>query len=89
LQELAEEFGEYDEDYVVGLIAAGIDGEEAVARYQAAIHKQAPPPVRTPAPKVMSGSGGVPSSGSVDLAKMSPQDTKRFVMEALRATNTE
>lgn len=97
LQQLTEEYGEYDEDYVTGLIAAGIDGEEAVARFQefsarfqAPIATPAPKPTkRVAAPQVMSGSGGVPTSGSVDVGKMSKQETQALVIAALGLTQSD
>jgi hypothetical protein len=101
LQELADEFGPYDEDFVIGLIAAGIDGEEAVGRYQQIVGaNSAPVPTPTPAatpaatqraaaPQVMSGSGGIPTSGSVELGKLTSNETQRLVMEALKFTKSD
>ena len=99
LEELREEYGDYDEDFVVGLIAAGIDGDEAVERYQSIVGsvRQATPTMPAPqpkvasrpAPQVMSGSGGIPNSGSVELGKLSNQETQRLVMEALKLTRSE
>jgi hypothetical protein len=96
LKELADEFGPYDEDFVVGLIAAGIDGEEAVGRYQEIFKTNSAPAAtpstaapRAPAPQVMSGSGGIPTSGSVELGKLTNQETQRLVMEALKFTKSD
>lgn len=102
LQELADEFGPYNEDFVIGLIAAGIDGEEAVAQYQQIVSSVAPSgtptpaptpaavtPQRASAPQVMSGSGGIPTSGSVELGKLTNNETQRLVMEALKFTKSD
>lgn len=90
LEELAEEYGDFDEDYVVGLIAAGIDGEEAVARYQFLMDQaQGQSQGRQYAPNVMSGSGGIPTSGSVNVSALNTQDTQNLVAEILRLTASE
>jgi hypothetical protein len=96
LEELAEEYGEFDEDYVIGLIAAGVDGDEAVERYQQIIasHTQqstsaATATPRVTAPTVMSGSGGIPTSGSVNVSKLNNQDTQALVAEMLRLAASE
>lgn len=86
LDALAEEYGEYDEDYVVGLIAAGVDGEEAVQRFQQFQAQFAPQQQRAAAsaPRVMSSGGGIPNSSPVDVAKLSNQNTQKLVEELLR-----
>jgi hypothetical protein len=92
LAELQEQYGEFDEDYVVGLLAAGIDGDEAVEQYQEMVQSIAqqyggkPQPQRT-APNVMSGSGGIPNIGQVDPYKLSNSQTQDLVSEILRMTN--
>lgn len=89
LQELADTYGEFDEDYVVGLIAAGIDGEEAIGRYQQLSRQYQQPQPRMTAPNVMSGSGGIPTSGSVNVSKLNTQDTQNLVAEILRLASSE
>lgn len=89
LEELTEEYGEFDQDYVVGLIAAGVDGEEAVARYQYLTQRVASQP-KVQAPTVMSGSGGIPSSGPrPELSKLSNTQTQDLVAELLRMTKQD
>jgi len=82
LDALHEQYGEYDEDYVVGLIAAGVDGEEAIYRFQQFATQFASP--QRQSPRVMSGGGGIPHGEHVDVAKLSNQDTQRLVEELLR-----
>lgn len=98
LEELAEEYGAFDEDYIVTLLAAGIDGDEAIARYQELVGEANAEQVaevessdsRTSAPRIMSSSGGVPSgSGNPNLSKLSDQDTKGLVAEILRLAQQE
>jgi hypothetical protein len=90
LDDLREEYGDFDEEYVVGLIAAGLDGEDAVERFQELINdiannteiEQSPR-----YPQVMSGGGGVPDMGQVDTSKMSNQDTQSLIAEILRLSH--
>lgn len=91
LEELEEEYGEFDADYVVALIGAGIDGDEAVERFQELVgstgsSKEEVTSSREKAPKIMSSSGGVPSSpsGLPDLTGLSSRNTKDLVTEILR-----
>lgn len=84
LDELREEFGEYDEDYVVGLIAAGVDGEEAVQRFQQFAQQYQTPQPKNAAPRVMSGGGGIPNNAPPDVSRLSNQDTQKLIEELLR-----
>lgn len=84
LDALREEYGEYDEDYVVGLIASGVDGEEAVARFQQFTQQYAQQSQSRQAPRVMSGGGGIPNNAPPDVSRLSNQDTQRLVEELLR-----
>lgn len=95
LDELEEQYGEFDNDYVVSLLAVGIDGEEAVERYmkltgKAEVKVAGSASEGSKLPKVMSGSGGVPSAaGNSSLTKLSNQDTKSVVEEILRLAAKE
>lgn len=84
LEELQEEYGEFDEDYVVGLIASGVDPEEAVERFQQFTARYQPQVPQQPAPRVMSSGGGVPSSTPVNVTGLNNQDTQALVAEILR-----
>jgi hypothetical protein len=84
LSDLQEEYGEFDEDYVVGLIASGVDPEEAVERFQSFTSRYQPQQPQQSAPKVMSSGGGVPSSSPVNVNGLSNQDTQALVAELLR-----
>lgn len=88
LQDLTEEYGEFDEDFVVGLIAAGVDGDEAVERYQELVSRYSQN-THNAAPKIMSGSGGIPSSEGPNLSKLSNTDTQSLVTELLKMSQSE
>lgn len=85
---LHDEHGDFDDDYVVTLLANGVDGDEAVNRYNAIVAKAggttstetAPAPKTAPA--VMSAGGGVPSR-AIDPKSLSNSDTKDLVAQML------
>lgn len=91
LEQLRDAYGDYDEDYVLTKMAAGVDGELAVRQYQEIV-----PPVtqttKSSPPKVLGnsgvGSGGVPTS-SPEVTRLTDQDTKNLVVEMLRATASQ
>lgn len=100
LGQLQDAYGDFDEDYVLTKMAAGVDGEVAVRQYF-----EIAPPVGgsqsqgqqtrgsavTP-PQVLGssgvGSGGVPST-SVSPAKLGRAETKSLVEEILRASASQ
>lgn len=88
LEELAEEFGDFDEDYVVGLIAAGVDPEEAVGRFQEIAERMGyyedDDEEEEDYPQIMSAGGGIPNAGDVNVNGLSNQDTQELVAELLR-----
>lgn len=98
--ELKEAHGNFDEDYVVGLMAAGVDPDEAVTRYKGMVSRfglaeprattppaQASPPVEVP--RVMSSGGGVAGLGDQDVTKMDNRQTKDLVAELLRLSQSQ
>lgn len=93
ISELHEQYGGFDEEYVISLIASGYDGEEAVERFyeviETASKASAPEAPRQSAPRVMSGSGGVPTPEIPDTSKMSNQDTQSLVAEILKLAANE
>jgi len=85
LASLRNKYGEYDERYVLGLMANGQDGESAVRAYkelearlrgngQAAGHQ---------APRVLGSGGGAPTSGAVDPRKLDAAGRKALVAQML------
>jgi hypothetical protein len=93
LEELRGMYGDFDEDYVVGLIAAGVEGDEAVGRFQQlyyALQQDDDDEEETPNyPRVMSGGGGVPDYSQVDTSKMTDQDTQELIAEILRLSHDQ
>jgi hypothetical protein len=90
LEELRGEYGDFDEDYVVGLIAAGLDGEDAVERFQELIEDIANNTEFEEVssyPQVMSGGGGNPDFSEIDTSKMTNQDTQSLIAEILRLSH--
>lgn len=87
LEGLREEYGEFDEDYVLTKIANGTDGEVAVRQFLDLVGVVPADIPRAQAPKVFGssgvGSGGVPTNNP-EISTMSDQDTRALVAEALR-----
>lgn len=75
---------EFDDDYVITLLANGVDGEEAVSRYQKIVEAATPvnntPP---PAPRIMPSGGGVPSN-AIDPKTLTDGQTKDLVAQMLQ-----
>ena len=86
LNTLKQQYGEYDENYVLQAIAAGQDPEDAVKAFRGMVDqwaaKQNAPAAN--APRVMRGSGGLPSL-QVDPAQLGNKETKNLVAEYLRS----
>jgi hypothetical protein len=79
---LHTEHGEFDDDYVVTLMANGVDGVEAVNRYNAKFAANGGAPALPAAPKVMGAGGGVPSR-AIDPNTLSNNETKDLVAQML------
>lgn len=91
LAHLHQEHGDFDNDYVVTLMANGVDGTEAVQRYNSLVENIRGPqaqqsPTAPPAPNVMGSGGGVPSR-SVDPKSLSNGETKDLVAQLLEQAN--
>jgi len=90
LQGLEQQYGNFDEDYVVTLIASGVDPEVAVRKFQDTIGSYSANRPGKAAPKVLSssGGGGVPAN-LPDPTQLSSKDTQALVAEMLRLAQTE
>ena len=86
LKGLREKFGDFDEHYVLSLVANGATMEQAAQKYQTLtqnILQQNPRPF---APNVMGNSGGgtgLPSQ-AIDPTKLSDQDRRALVAQMLK-----
>lgn len=83
---LKQEFGDYDEHYVIAKMMAGVDGAEAVKQYQAAIQGQVNSRARQPnVPPVLGGGGSIPQGGK-SVTDASKKETKNLVAQILAAS---
>lgn len=91
LGELAEKHGEFDEDYVVTLMANGVPGEQAVQRFhqlaQSYAEKLNQPSRNAPVVLSSSGGGSLPSN-QIDPTQLSDKDTKALIVQMLAQANT-
>lgn len=84
LSKLKEEYGEYDEDYVLTKMGHGLTGKQAVEAFNALKSSFQPKPF---APNILGGSSpgaGLPSN-AIDPTKLSSKDTRNLVAEMLAA----
>lgn len=78
--------GDFDEDYVVAKLAAGLTPDQALESYKSLTEKLTAPKTSRPAPSLLGGAGGVPT-GQVDPSKMSEAETRDFVAKMIAAAN--
>lgn len=83
---LKQQFGEYDEKVVLGLMNAGLSGEDAVKAYQNSITQALQQRNRPQAPRILGSGGGIPTE-SVDLSKS--QNRKNLVTQMLTAAKEQ
>lgn len=89
LGNLQKEFGDFDEEYVVAKMMAGVSGEDAVKAYHAAIQQQVNSRSRQPnLPPILGGGGAVPQEGK-GVADASSKDVKALVANILHASNAQ
>lgn len=83
LTQLKETKGDFDEEYVIGLLLANpnMSTEEAVDRYQN-LSQQILSGKRQPGPPVLGSGGAIPNS-QADMRKASPKDTRAVVQQML------
>lgn len=81
---LRKEHGNFDETYVLNLMAQGVDPADAVKQFQTALTQFASQQnaASDAAPVVVGSDGGYPSQ-QADLAKLSDKDTKNLVAQML------
>lgn len=86
---LQQEFGDFDEHYVLAKMMAGIDGAEAVKQYQTAIQGQVNDRARRPnVPPILGGGGAVPQEGK-KVEDASRKETKSLVANILAASQQQ
>lgn len=84
---LKQEYGQFDEDYVIAKMLAGMDGEQAVQAFQQSIQGGVNARAGRPnVPPVLGGGGSVPSTAQ-RITGASRKDTKGLVANILAASN--
>lgn len=84
---MTEKYGEFDQDYVFGLLLNGVDLEQAVTQYHTLVDNiRSRPAADHNLPNIVSPSGGMPSE-YVDPAEMTDQQRKAYVMSVLQQAN--
>ena len=81
---LAEKHGEYDENYVMGLMLTGVPADEAVQQYHSMVEQiRSTPRPSDSAPVVMGSGGGLPS-GAVNVSALDETSRQKLVADILR-----
>lgn len=85
LQQLKEKHGDFNDRFVLGHMATGTSGEEAVKAYQEMVQQIRTEDRRPKPPKLLSsGNAGIPGTGKVDVTKLDGKATKELVIQYLR-----
>lgn len=85
---LHETHGEFDDEYVLAGIGQGMDGVEAVQRYNSIIEKAVSSRPGSSAPPIMNSGGGLPSQ-AVDPASLSSKEVKDLMTNLLTQANAQ
>lgn len=83
-----EKHGNFDENYVLALVANGMDIDQAVEQYSSAINTALTERNRPPAPQVLGGANGSLPTNAVDITKLSQRETQNLVAEMARKAAT-
>lgn len=79
LQNLKDEFGDYDEQYVLAKMSAGADGAKAVKQYQKELQKRITAANAERAPSGILGGGGQVPQDNVNVNELGNNDVKKLV----------
>lgn len=81
-ESLRSQYGDFDENYVIGQMLQGATGEEAVQAYQSFVND-----IRTqsrrPTPRVLGASGSIPNQ-EIDPRKLDSKGTRNLVAQMLQ-----
>lgn len=83
LGQLKEQYGEYDEQYVLALMASGADGEQAVQQFQQLVEQAKVQQNRPPAPTIMGPGGGLPSQ-QINPSELNGKGRRELVANMLK-----
>lgn len=85
---LHNEYGDFDEDWVLLQIGRNIPPAEAVKAWNSLIESKVSSFAKPKPPAVMAGNGSVPGS-QVDLSKLTGAERIKFVADTLAAANQQ
>lgn len=83
---LKQKYGDFDDEYVLAHMHLGMDGEQAVAKFQSILQNRL---AQVPtAPTILGSGGGLPSM-AIDPGQLNSRDTKNLVAQMLAAQMKE
>lgn len=83
LSRLKNQYGEYDDEWVLAKMVNGYSAEDAVTSYHEWLDKTLISRNKTPAYRPMGGGGDFPSGGPINTRKMNDAQTKDHVAQLL------
>lgn len=83
LARLRNQYGEYDDEWVLAKMVNGYSAEDAVTSYHEWLDKTLISRNKTPAYRPMGGGGDFPSGGPINTRKMNDSQTKDHVAQLL------
>jgi len=86
LERMHTKHGDFDDEYVIAKLAAGMSPEDSISSYTKLVEKLTAPK-SSPAPSLLGGAGGVPT-GQVNPKEMTSAETRDFIARALAANNS-
>lgn len=81
----AEKYGQFDEEYVLSKIEAGMDTEEAVQAYHTFVNSLLTNRNRPPAPRLIGSAGAFPGQQQVDPKTLDGAQRKALVTDILNS----
>jgi hypothetical protein len=88
LGNLKQQYGDYDQDYVLAKIAGGMDPAAAVQDYRGKFSQAVSQQAAQQHPQILTSGGGLPST-QIDPNKLNSQDTKNLVQQLIAQANAQ
>lgn len=86
---LEKQHGEFDYDFVLAKIAAGVEPEKAVQQYMEKYGTQQASQNGDNLPPILGAGGGLPSNQQFDPAKMGDRETRDLVANLVKAAQSQ
>lgn len=89
LSDMKDKYGDYDEDFVLAKMEAGLNTEDAVKSYFEFVDRALKTHSRPNAPRILGSDGSFPGQAQIDPRKLDQKQAKDLVTDYLRAMNSK